>query len=557
MKANPEEKLTCLKQLFGILTAVLLLNGCGVQTPSIPNLVPSESSRAPNYWCTWYWQNYLVLKGQEVTDPDPEMVFNSENVREQLNEETLFGEGGMAKVMLPMSRGDYYFLIDHGWQDKSWDIPEKDIFFNFIMDTIDFPSYTSLQPKDRIKKLNDDLKALGWRGLGLWVRGDIAKEEAVKFVEWSKYAGVEYWKIDGGETENAYCYKAKQKIYHELYLEYVTGSRGPLNTRWDEEGLSCYPSVYAPGIRHVKGSSGPYISSEALNILKNSDVFRTYDAVPLLVSTVTMQRIHDLLMQTAGKPEYVALLNVQDDCNIAAALGCVVSGMRHPKKTPRMYEGRDFHFQIAGDRKVDQRLNEMDRFVRWQRIAPPMPAGYGTYKASRGFLIDKFKFRTGDTWKTDTWGKMVSQSAPAIMVRNLPLPQVKINGEPPYVLASKFPDGAICIATEGRVKPDDSWYHPRADVSLECGEGNQPIGIFGHYKSLKLCFDKSIPGNTVVWAQDLLADQAQDITSRVTLRDNELIIPGELIDEIGTSAATAGDISSPGLVLMMEDQEGK
>lgn len=533
-----------MKNLFGPLRPfgplgfilLVLLTACN-QTDETVKLVPEEPSTAPNYWCTWYWQNYLILEGEEVTNPDPATVYTNQAAREGLNETTLFGENGMANVMLPESKGDYYFLIDHGWQDKSI---RKKTFFTFIMDTLDFPSYAKLEPKERIKKLNEKIKDLGWRGLGLWVRGTPTKEEAIRFVEWSKYAGIEYWKIDGGDTKEFLSYEAKQEIYPELILEYVTGSGGPLNKKWDQSNLSSYPSVYEPG-------SGK--ASQALNVMQNSDIFRTYDAVPLLVSTVSLQRIHDILVQTAGKPEHIAVLNIQDDCNIAAALGCAVAVKRHPMTTTRMFEGRDYHLQIAGDRRVAERLNEMDRLVRWQRIAPQMSAGYGDYNFSGNNLIDSYVFRVGDTWKKDTWGKLVSQSAPAIMTRNIPLPKVNIEGEPPYVMASKFPNGAICIATEGRVKPDNSWYHPKADIVLDCGEAGEPIGIFGHYGSLTLRFEKQLEKRTKVWAQDLLAKQATDISNQIKIENNTIIIPGYLIDQIGTEAGTDGDISVPGMVL--------
>ena len=536
-----------------LFVLLLILNGCvqkQQQQTQAPNLVPTEPATAANYWCTWYWQNYLIEGGKPVTNPDPRAVFSNPAGREFMNEKTLLGENGMAKIMLPNSRADYYFLIDHGWQDKTI---KKNTFFTMIMDTLDFPSYAKLEPKDRIKQLNEDIKAEGWRGLGLWVRGTPSEEEARRFVEWSKYAGIEYWKIDGGDTQNFRSFKAKNELYPELVLEYVTGSGGPLNTNWEQPNLPYYPSVYEPGTIQVKDvNAGPGRAERALILIKNSDIFRTYDAVPLLVSTVTLQRIHDILVQTNGNPEYIAELNIQDDCNIAAGLGCTVAVKRHPMNNPRLYEGRDFHLQIAGDRHVDKRLNEMDRLVRWQRIAPPMAAGYGTYKTSDNYLIDKFVFRVGDTWKEDTWGNMVTQSAPAIMVRNIPLPKVESDTDVPYVMASKYPNGAICIATEGRVKPEESWFHPRADITLACGESNAPIGVFGHYKSLTLTFDKQLSENTTVWAQDLLALEAIDITKEITIKDNTLTISGALIDKIGTAGNDEGDISVPGLVLKIE-----
>jgi len=107
------------------------------------------------------------------------------------------------------------------------------------------------------------------------------------------------------------------------------------------------------------------------------------------------------------------------------------------------------------------------------------------------------------------------------------------------------------IATEGRVSPDDHWFHPRAKVSVSIKDASQPIGIVGHYKELVLAFPGSIQGVSHLWAQDLLAEKATDIKDQVTLQGNVLIINGSLIDRIGTSAGDAGDISVPGMVIQL------
>ena len=536
------------KTITAILSLFILI-GCTIKEENI-NFVPSEVGTAPNYWCTWYWQNYLILKGQEVTNPDAGTVYTNPAAREQMTEENIFGMDGMAGIMLPKTRSDYYFVIDHGWQDKS--IPEN-TFFTLIMDTLDFPKYAQLEPKERIKQMNSDIKALGWKGLGLWVRGNPAEEQMRKFIEWSKFAGIEYWKIDGGDIKYYYASKIKNEIYPKLTLEHITGA-GPLNLKWDIPGLNLYPSVYN---NRVKVSQQLDASLEkatkkveqSLDVIKNTDVFRTYDAAPLLVSTTTMQRVHDILIQTVGHIEYKAFLNIQDDCNIAAALGLLVAVKRHPMNTPRMYKGKDLHFQISGERHVDKRLNEMDRFVLWQRIAPPMPAGYGTYQFSEHNLVDSIVFQESDTWFKPTYGKMVRQSTPAIMARNIALPEVKHKEIAPYVMASKFPNGAIAIATEGRVMPNQSWVHPKADVILKEVEIKKPIGIFGHYESLTLQFVQNLPQEISIYAQDLLSKEAIEITIGVTIKDNSIKIPGYLIDEIGTMENDTNDISVPGMVI--------
>lgn len=531
------------------ILVVSLLFGCAGKE-EIQSLVPNSVASAPNYWCTWYWQNYLILKGQEVTNPDAATIYTNQAAREEMNEENIFGEQGMAVVMLPKTRSDYYFVIDHGWQDKRI---KDNTFFTLIMDTLDFPRYAHLEPKERIKQMNIDIRALGWKGLGLWVRGNPSEEEMRKFVEWSKYAGVEYWKIDGGDTEHYFASKIKREIYPELTLEHITGT-GPVNPKWNTPGLSLYPSVYdleEAVAQKLEASLNSYTekAEKSLEVIKNTDVFRTYDAAPLLVSTTTMQRIHDILVQTAGNTDYKAFLNIQDDCNIAAALGLLVAAKRHPMKTPRMYKGKDFHLQISGERHVDKRLNEMDRFVLWQRIAPPMPAGYGNYYFSTQNLVDSIVFLENDTWFKATHGKMVRQSAPAIMTRNIALPKVEYSGLAPYVMASKFPNGAIAIATEGRVTPSQSWIHPKADITLKEAELNKPIGIFGYYESLTIEFLQTLPVKIKIYGQDLLSNKAIDITGKVSINKNEIIIPGTLIENMGTMSGDLGDISVPGMVI--------
>lgn len=532
-----------------IFLMTITLMGCAIKNQKA-SLVPDQAGTAPNYWCTWYWQNYLILKGQKVTNPDSGTVYTNEAARDQLNEENIFGEQGMAKIMLPKTRGDYYFLIDHGWQDKRI---KEETFFTFIMDTLDFPKYAKLEPKERIKQMNADVKALGWKGLGLWVRGNPPEGEMRKFVEWSKYAGIEYWKIDGGDINYFYASKIKNEIYPKLTVEHVTGA-GPVNPKWNTKGLSLYPSVYnrkEAVSQDLQASLGKATETvdKVLNVLKNTDVFRTYDAAPLLVSTTTMQRINDILLQTAGNSEYKAFLNIQDDCNVAAALGLLVAVKRHPMNTPRMYKGKDLHFQITGDRHVDKRFNEMDRFAMWQRIAPPMRSGYGTFLASKDNLIDSIVFQESDTWLKATYGKLVSQSAPAIMARNIALPEVKYNELAPYVLASKFPNGAVAIATEGRVMPSKSWIQPKADILLKEVEINKPIGIFGNYESLTLQFMSDLPKGISVFAQDLLSKKAINITKKVTIGKNSVKISGDLIEKIGTMENDLNDISVPGMVL--------
>jgi len=509
-----------------------------------PNLVPEEPAAAANYWCTWYAQNYWIQRGGEVTDL---AGINNPNAREELNYETVFNEKeGWATTYLPRGRSDFFFLIDHGWQTKVKEertVPGAAPFFSLQIDPRDFARYAGLRPQESLRRFNEAIKRLGWRGLGIWVRGNVPAEAARTFVEWSKHAGIEYWKIDGGGTQHFHSFKVKQEIYPELQLEYITGSNGPLNPKWDKPDLKAYPSVY---------DAGGAKQTAMLRVLQNTDTFRTYDAAPILVSTTTMRRTHDILKQTQNNPKYRGILNLQDDPQVAAGLGCLISSKRHPNYMERTYHGQDLHHQIRGKRMIQERMNEIERFGRWQRIAPAFAAGAGSYAAADVDLIDCYRHTESDTWFKACWGKMVYQSAPAVMARNMPLPSVEIQGDPPYVMASTYPNGPVGIATEGRVKSDDQWYHPRAKITVQIRDITQPVGIFGHYETLTLRFPEPLEGVKTVWAQDLLATEATDIEPQVTIEGRDIVIPGDVIDKVGTSAGDKGDISVPGLVLQIQ-----
>lgn len=515
---------------------------CTAETAKGPNLVPSTPASAPNYWCTWYAQNYWQQRGGDITDFQK---LNNPNAREELTYDHLYNKkDGWVTTYLPKGRADFYFLIDHGWQTKEKEerLPGAEPFFSFQIDARDFPEYGNAKPEESLRLFNEEIQSHGWRGLGIWVRGNVTPELAEQFVKWSKYAGVEYWKIDGGDITDFNAFNAKKEYFPELVLEYVTPA-GNMNPNWEKPGLTSYPSLYETDSIH---------KANTLRVLKNSDVFRTYDASPQLMSATTLRRTHDILKVTAGNPEYISILNLQDDCNAAAALGCLVASKRHPNYGERLYKGKDLHHQLNGKRHMQNRMNEPERFGRWERIAPAFPAGIGSYQASDYDLVDSFPYDEYSTWNKATYGKIVHQSAPAIMARNMPLPKVEITGDAPYVMATTYPNGSVCVATEGRVKTENEWFYPLAKVTINIKNRNQPIGIFGYYESLILEFNQPLDNINHIWAQDLLAESSDDIIKEIVIEGKTLKIPGSLIERIGTSAGDKGDESAPGLVLLLE-----
>ena len=507
-----------------------------------PDLVPDKPAmQSPHYWCTWYAQNYWVQRGGEITDLSK---ITNPAARETLTYHNIFNkEDGWAHY-LPRGRGDLTFLIDHGWQVKAdgGDMLGGAAFFNLVVDPNDFPPYAHAAPEEALRKFNAELQSLGWRGLGLWVRGSLPVERAKRYVAWSKHAGITYWKIDGGDTRDYASRKAAQEIYPELILEHARGP-GHFNGPATNPDAKDYPSSFATGGRVAKA---------ALDILRHTDVMRTYDVAPHLITPTTLRRIHDLLAQTAGNPEYRAVLNTQDLPYVSMGLGTALAAKRHPNYMERTYKGRDLHHQLEDHRRMQARMNEVERLGRWSRIALPIPAGIGAYAASKEMLTDHFPHDPWSTWNKGTYGKTMYQNAPAVMARSMPLPTVEMDGDPPYVMASTYPNGATAVAVEGRCRPDKPYFVPRAKVTVQIADATKPVGVAGRYGTLVLEFAESVEGVRHVWAQDLLATEATDIKGRVKIAGRTITIPGRLIDEVGTSAGNKGDISAPGMVLRLE-----
>lgn len=145
------------KYLFTLACCIPLL--CTAQKQPIESLVPSTPSKAPDYFCTWNIQGYATGYN------------GSEKFRAIMNEESMFGKGewqnwtGMYKKIQP----DLYFVMD-----DSWDIPTEinrknnnPYLGRVELDEGRFPSFMSTKGSaDRLKKLNEAVKAIGWKGIG-------------------------------------------------------------------------------------------------------------------------------------------------------------------------------------------------------------------------------------------------------------------------------------------------------------------------------------------------------------------------------------------------------
>ncbi len=534
----------------GFLSASALGAACGWRKGDA-SLVQEATGLAPSYWSTWGVQRYsldpaqldLVLKGEGLNA-----------AASQLSEDRLFGDKGWASAFERV-RQDLYLLLDLGWDtprgaalsQEPWLLGAHEV------DPAKFPSCQG-SPTERLRRLNELCVQAGWRGAGLLVAaqpfGDgrngrvLTNDEAANQLRdrlrWSRDAGIGYWKVDYGRRSTP----TYRQVISEMALEeapslVIEHARllGPLN---DEP---------VPGDATTGTRSGEYprwaagrVLQESLRLIEFSNTFRTCAVTGHLGLPTTLDRVASLLAASEERINQPCLLNCEDEPYIAAVLGCTLGLTRHSAWTDPLARGYN-------PRELHRRLDAVTRAIRWQRMAPPFPAGSGDVDLDRERLVDSWTFREGETWLSTVHGKTVRQSAPARVTRNMPLPQV---GGPnrPFVLAAMYPNDSVAIATLPRVQADEGFSYPLADVTLTLEALRPLVGIFGRYRSLTLR-TPALGKAPRLMAQDLAGDEPVDITPRVMVTATEVVIPGDVIHEVGLMAARPGDISDPGMVLRL------
>lgn len=488
------------------------------------NLVPDKPSKGPNIWCTWGIQNGIGGEQAEKVRETVkrEIAFEGDQgggadfARSCINEDLIFGENGWANFW-PEIRKDVYMLLDDGW-DVPYNTPAKksDAFGSFELDEKKFPSCTG-NPAQRLKTLNKMLKERGWRGAGVWVsaqaKGEtrnskLSAEALRKYwkerVLWSKKAGVSYWKVDWGVHEHDLEFRKMlsqlaDKYYPELFVEHAVPS-APFND-FD--------------VRKMRGSgefskTKPNVLSNVDGTVKFSNVFRTYDVLPPIESTTTVDRAaYELL--SGRKSGSRAILSVENNMSLSVGLGAAVGIMDWDN--------------VVHDSGV--RWGAI-RAVLWQRIAPAVPMKDLEIFVSKERLEDVWTFKPNSVWFVAAWGKPVKQSAPAVVSRGIENPKVKPrNGMQPYVQATLHPNGSFALSMTPRMTADsDRIYTPCADVDVNLDCLNRKICLFDVNGdiSFKLGTDKKVE----VLAQDLLEKEAIDVSDSVKISDGKLTIPASL-----------------------------
>ncbi|MDR2956171.1 MAG: hypothetical protein LBV43_13930 [Prevotella sp.] len=497
-------------QIFILLSILLLSISC--RTKYQQSLVPDIPSNAPDYFCTWSTQGYVVN------------FSGSDNTRAAINEEYMFGSGKYEGWVsfFPKIRSDIYFVMD-----DSWDIPQdvntgnNEYLGLAELDVTRFPSFTGA-PQERLKELTEKVKSAGWKGLGGWIcaqESSVDKNHDAPETYWTEklkaanYAGFGYWKVDWGRKDRS-----------EEWRKMLTSL-----------GDQHAPDLF---IEHAMEN----------RFIEFSDVYRTYDVEAITSAPVTIQRVANVLNYKA-QGDGKGIINCEDEPYIAAGLGCAIGIMRYPFDGVMPNGEQDHVFPPVG-RDLKKRMDEITRAIRWHRIAEPFGVNNdGNVDPVK--LTDYWTMGEKESWIGRSVGEKVTVEVPARISRNMSLPEISnLHGqEQPYVMASKYPNGAVAVVTIDRTLGRECILKPET-VSIELSDLSSPIGIFGDYKELVLNSTQPVDKNKItIYGQDLASDTPVDITGEVKIDDNTIIIPGELIRRVGLMEASEGDVSAPGMVI--------
>ena len=509
---------------------ILLLVGI-----TLVELLRANAAPAPNYWCTWATQGSTLgqnMKAGKVAFAGDQGVPLQ---RDNLNEDVLFGENGWAKRLYPNERCDLYLLLDAGWdlpygtQTHGADMALRGAC---VPDEARFPSLKG-SPAERLRALNEKVKACGWRGLGVWLpchtQGefpgregkpgrafplDEARKVWTEKLQICREAGVGYWKVDWGlhtwDCEfRGLMTELKNKIHPALTIEHCWVPGVPLNgIRISEDGqVKGSGRLFGYGVWSEK-------RADQLRTLAVSDVFRTYDVIAPFEKVTTLERCayYSTLAEERKLP---VLFNVEDEPLIGMGLGHVLGIMSNG---------------MVGSGVV---TNDVCVALAWQKLAPPF--GHDTASATRfseEVFEDEWTYSDRDcSWFTAAANKTIRQSAPAVVMRGLSLPTVKADGPKPFVCGAQYPNGAIALAFLPRTTGGKCRVDCLADIVLDAKlESGRPFGLFGRFKSVTL--KGGVAKGLRIQARQLPHGRPWDATVQCRPQpDGSLLIPGSVLEE--------------------------
>ena len=340
------------------------------------------------------------MEGQGETELDPILLkvagidkYHSDHI----NEKVLFDNPGWLVDYFPKVRADLLVVVDYGW-----DIPvDRNLAYtnSCQLDRRKYPSFTGTV-QQKLQTLNERIKELGWRGVGLWFRVmepaldvDVMRRSSANSEDeydrlywgermgWCAQAQIEYWKMDMGGNDSIYRMMSDMAAKQEfkLIVEHgVQSATGPFNTY---PGNGLIDDQYIP---------------TAMKRLRFSEVLRLYDISPQLGIATTLERIARVLDASKNQPEIQGLLNCDDEVHLAAVLGGTMGILRHPMIGLR--PGGDPDLYMSSPRLQKRRMDEVTRAVRWQRIAPAFGAGLTDVMLDSVTLMDEWRFSLGEFW---------------------------------------------------------------------------------------------------------------------------------------------------------------
>jgi hypothetical protein len=528
------------------------------------NLVPETPAPVGNYWCTWALQNYIHGQGDPNLDlTDLEGPVGANYARNNLTEDHLLGSNGWLSTVFPDIRQDLLVILDDGWDlpigkpisGVTGLISLKKYLSSFILHPDRYPSFKG-RPEERLKRLNEEIQKWGWRGLGVWVAAQEASEYASFWdfgkkkywkerAMWSKHAGIMYWKVDWGIKCQIPRYRCNLteigKKYHPNLIVEHAHCYGPFNQK-DGDGTT--ETKFIARIR---------------KLLEFSDTVRLYDVSPQLALPSMLDRAAKVLHSLTQTPitgTGKQILHTEDEVYLAAVLGCTMGIMRYPFIGKRVKDGKEIDFSFCDARNNKRRIDEVRRAVRWHRIAPPFSASAVPVEVSPDLLTDSWHFKPGEFWDKNVFNRTIIQRAPAMLARGLQLPRIEGQNQidpksRPFIVTCRHPNGTISIGSFGRMDSERGSYHPTVHVIQKIVDPVTTIGIFGHFERITLESSK-MQSIQHIWAQDLIAREATEITAKCEIKPNAIQIPGDLIKTLCTVAASLDDISDPGIVLKFE-----
>jgi hypothetical protein len=284
------------------------------------------------------------------------------------------------------------------------------------------------------------------------------------------------------------------------------------------------------------------LGRECGGLAEVSDVLSTGDTLfPMCAATALDRAV--FVVECADRLGARAVVSAGDEPLLAAVLGLEFATGRAPAPA-RPGDGLPWH--------RDGRMAEASRCVNWHRLAPPFGSDRGIRLVrGMGRLEENWQFGRGVSgWKAVD-GREMRQTAPAVVARGIPPPEVRSmepGGDVPFVVAGGNPSGAKSVAAIPLLTQERGFHTPRASVFLDAGlEKGEPLGVFGEIGELTVTVADSIPSRITVC--DLAGGSPEDVTARAEFGGGRIVLPGDVLRRVGTRQNPTGDASSPGLVL--------